>query len=187
MFFRSYLPLPLIILIISLVLSCEQKEVSYERASSTNGYTLEVLTTMDPSTSLNDEASLQFFDESRQLFLIVLDEGKEEMDEALDVNAELSEYYTSDFDGYTDFLLDNFAYMMVVKTRSEMKNTSIFGLSAKTIDLVCELDGTDILYSLAFIEGKEKYYQIWTWTYANKERKNQPLMYHIINSFQEKN
>jgi hypothetical protein len=187
MFFRIYLPLPLLILFVSFFIGCEEKETFYDRVSSRKGYSLEILTTMDPSTSLNDEASLQFFDESRQLFLIVLDEGKEEMDEALDVNAELSEYYTSDFDGYTDFLLDNFAYMMEVKTRSEMKNTSISGLSAKTIDLVCELDGTDILYSLAFIEGKEKYYQIWTWTYANKERKNQPLMYHIINSFQEKN
>lgn len=166
--------------------SCNSNEdVTFERVSSRNGYAIDVLSSMEPSTSLNDEASLQFFDQKRQLFMIVLDEDKQEMNDAFEENEELLDYYSVDFEGYASFLLDNFAYSMEIKREVEIKDTTINNRPAKLIGLVSELEGTDIFYSLAFVDGVEKYYQIWTWTYASLEKEHTPLMNKIALSFKE--
>lgn len=161
------------------------RDISFESVTSRNGYEIDVLKSMEPTVNLNNEASLQFFDEKRQLFMIVLDESKNEMNEAVESDEELSTQYSSDFEGYTTFLLDNFAYSMNVKRGSRIKDTIINEFPAKTITLVSEIDEVDIFYSLAFIEGKQKYYQIWTWTYADQEKDYFQIMNKIIYSFKE--
>ena len=166
--------------------SCNaENKITFERATSRSGYAIDVMSTMEPSTSLNEEASLQFFDEEYQLFVIVLDEDKQEMIDAFNENEDLLEFYSTDFNGYTDFLMDNFNYSMEVKREGTLKDTIINGMKSKTLGIVSELDNTDIYYNFAFIEGAEKYYQVWTWTYAQLEQDYQPLMDHILFSFEE--
>jgi hypothetical protein len=161
------------------------KADSYEKVESRSGYSIHVLSSMEPSTDLNSEASIQFLDQNKQLFMIVLDENKDEMNNAVESNEALSEKYSADFKGYSTFLLDNFANSMEVKSGTKIKDTVIHDLPAKTINLVSEIDGVDIFYALAFIEGVDKYYQVWTWTYAHLEEDHYPRMKEILFSLKE--
>ena len=58
-------------------------------------------------------------------------------------------------------------------------------MPAKLLSISGRIEGVDVYYSLAFIEGKERYYQIMAWTLLNKESKYKAQMNKIMYSLKE--
>jgi hypothetical protein len=184
--FNTRYPSAIFLIISAILVACKPStEVSYQRIEAKNGYSIEIISSMIPSNSLNSEASLQYVEEMRQLFIIVLDEEKEAINSVIAADEELADYYSQDLAGFSELIMDNFVFQMDVKQAEHFKDTTIQNHPAKTIRLSATLNDVEIFYSLAFIEGERNYYQIWSWTHNESVSENLPLMEHMLFSFKE--
>ena len=65
------------------------------------------------------------------------------------------------------------------------KNTEINGRKAKIFSVTGNVEGYDIFYRYALVEGKKEYYQIMLWTEQKKGESYLETMNQSINSFKE--
>jgi len=150
-------------------------------------YSLSVPNYMKSTTILNDEATLQYMNGLKETYVVVLDEDKAQIIEALKV-----------LDSYTegDSLIDNYArYQSTAITEgleggsppSEIKSVVINGKPARVFETNGRLDGVpyDILYILGFTEGEDDVYMIMTWTMKSKAKRYSGTLRQIIKSFKE--
>jgi len=174
------------ILILTLVafVSC-QNENEVQEVVIGNRYSISIPSFLTEVNNLNEDASLQYQHAWKEFYVIVIDENKEELQKAIKDNG-LEEEYTDDLKGYCDLLLDGFEQSIYINSKSEMIDTLINKLPAKLLTISGRVDGIDAFYSLAFIEGKERYYQIMAWTLLNKEYKYKDKMKRMMCSFKEK-
>ncbi len=82
-------------------------------------------------------------------------------------------------------MLDGFELEIPSMIKSEVLFTTINNLSAKLVTIKARVDNLDIFYSLAYIEGKNRYYQITSWTLSENEYKHKETMRRMIYSFRE--
>ena len=136
------------------------------------------------STELNEDASLQYLHTWKEFYVIVIDESKSEMQKAL-IDNNLTNEYSNDIEGYSDLLLDGFEEGLSIYNKSDIIDTEINNMPAKLLAISGRIEGVDVYYSLAFIEEKERYYQIMAWTLLNKESKYKAQMKKIMNSLKE--
>jgi len=136
------------------------------------------------STELNEDASLQYLHTWKEFYVIVIDESKSEMQKAL-IDNNLTNEYSNDIEGYSDLLLDGFEDGLSIYNKSDIVDTKINNMPAKLLSISGRIEGVDVYYSLAFIEGKERYYQIMAWTLLNKESKYKAQMNKIMYSLKE--
>lgn len=144
-----------------------------------NQYNIKIPTYMSETTSLNQEAILQYQNEFKSIYMIVLEDKKKDM------QILLAEYKTnlnfdSDFDKYADYMIENRGF-------AGLSNQKINGLNAKILKITRMVNGTQAYFNIALFEGKNHYYQIITWSAAGKEAKNRGDMELIVNSFTENN
>jgi len=136
------------------------------------------------STTLNAEASLQYLHTWKEFYVIVIDESKSEMQKALADN-NLTDKYSNDIKGYSDLLLNGFEQSISISHKSDIVDTLINNMPARVFTINGRVEGIDAFYSLAFIEGKERYYQIMTWTLSSKEYEYKDKMRKILYSLKE--
>ena len=149
-----------------------------------NKYSISIPDFLHKATNLNEEASLQYQHPLKEFYVIVIDETKAEMQKAL-VENNLTEVYTNDIKGYSDLLLTGMDQSMTQLKKSKIKVTKINNLPARLLTMHGKVEGIEAFYSLGFIEGKERYYQIMAWTLANKEKEFKDKMARIMYSFKE--
>ncbi|RRJ89018.1 hypothetical protein EG240_13035 [Paenimyroides tangerinum] len=65
------------------------------------------------------------------------------------------------------------------------KETTINGLLAILFTVKAKISGYTAYYHFTYIQGKENYYQILTWTFDSKENDHKEKMNAMINSFKE--
>jgi len=147
-------------------------------------YSLQIPGSMSSTTQLNDEAALQYQNIIKELYVIVIDETKAEVQTALDENG-LQYDYTNDLQGYYDLVGNNILSTLSRETLPKPVDTTINGLKAKVLDIEGTVEGQDIYWKFAFIEGKKKYYQIMTWTLASRKDTHEAVMRAMVNSFKE--
>ena len=114
----------------------------------------------------------------------MIDESKEEFIKALYDN-NLTDNYSNDITGYSNLIVDVFESSMSTNSSFDFQDTTINTLPARTIDISGRSEGIDVYFSVAFIEGNESYYQIMTWTLANRKYKYYSQMTNLIYSFKE--
>lgn len=146
-------------------------------------YSISVPSFMNKTTDLNDEASFQYQNIWKELYAMVIEESKEGFGEALQYNEDWMEKENS-LSTYTQIVYDNIAAVAEVYEK-EWKETVIHGLPAKILQLNANIGGLDIFYMIGIVDGKENYYQVYTWTLSKKEAEHQEKMQAIIDSFQE--
>lgn len=149
-----------------------------------NKYSLTVPSSLKERSDLNDDASLQYGNSQKELYIIVIDETKHEVYEALK-EYELSSYYSKDIHGFTQLMLDGFELETPSMRKSEVLFFTINRLPAKLITIKATVDNIDAFYSVAYIEGENRYYQITSWTLSENEYKHKDAMRRMINSFRE--
>ncbi len=157
----------------------EQQTVTIE-----NKYSVAIPSFLTKASGLNDDASLQYQHTWKEFYVIVIDESKTEMQKALDDN-NLTEIYTNDIKGYSELLMNGFEEAISVSHKSEIIDTTINNMPARLLTVNGQAKGLDIFYSLAFIQGKERYYQIMAWTLSSKEYKYKDKMNRIMYSLKE--
>ena len=141
---------------------------------------------MTETTSLNQEAILQYQNEFRNIFLIVLENEKNDMQTTL-AEYKPDEKFDSDFDKYFDytiFMIENRGFGHLNK-ENKLTNKKINGLNAKHLQSTHLTAEGMIHFNIALIEGTGRYYQVITWTIANKEFQNKADMEMMVDSFTE--
>ena len=168
-----------ILLAVSCNLSKDTKEVK-----SNNKYSLEIPSSLVENKSLNKAASLSYNNLLEELYIIVLDESKEEMNQVMLVNG-LNETYGNGLIGYAELLSQNLMKSVKNGKISKLNKTKINSLNAYTTEIEGNINGIKIYYLFAFIEGKDSYYQIMSWTLLNKKQENREKIKNMIFSFKE--
>lgn len=168
-----------------LLVSCGDDEKT-ETVKIGGKYLLELPSYLTKTKGLNDDASLEYQNAIRELYVVVIDEDKAELQKVLDEN-ELYDIYPNDLDGYTKLVTENFEKGFSLDNPPVSKDIKINGLSAKVMSFEGKVDGIQkmVYYKMAFVEGKNRYYQVMTWTLAERKEKYEPVMQKMIDSFKE--
>ena len=135
---------------------------------------------------LNDDASLQLKNELTELYLIVIEDDKDEVNEIMREEEEETGY-TPDLEGYANLLIDDWDETLEEVKVLVKRKTTINGMpalerkmSAKVYDL-----NFVIYYHQVFVEGKNDYYQILAWTLDDQKEKFLESIEKMVNSFKE--
>jgi hypothetical protein len=176
--------LNILILTILFITSCQSGDTE-RLVTIDNKYSISLPSFLvKASTTLNADASLQYLHTWKEFYVIVIDESKSEMQKALTDN-NLTDKYSNDIKGYSELLLDGFEQSISITNKSDMVDTLINNLPARVLTINGRAEGIDAFYSLAFIEGKERYYQIMTWTLSSNEYEYRDKMNKIKYSLKE--
>lgn len=159
-------------------LSCDSKKS--ETVTVKDKYTIVLPAFLSKGNDLHEEASLQYQNTFKEFYIIILDEPKQEI---IDVAPILEIEPT--LEGYYSYLTNSMKETIKNPKFIDVKNTKINGMKAKTFSVSGNVDGLDAYYKIAYVEGKETYYQILTWTLLKNQEKNAPEMDKIISTFKE--
>ncbi len=178
---KKIIPLLIVVLFFG---SCNQFNNEPKVITVDNKYTLTVPSYLSENKSLNEEASLQYANLFKELYVIVIDEVKSDFNLALTENL-LTDSYSPDVDGYANLLLDNFALSIEDFSASSIDKTTINSMNARIATIEGSVDGIDVFYTLAAVEGKNNFYQLLTWTLGDKKEDYKNKMQGIVRSIQE--
>ena len=172
----------ILILLAVFIISCESSDEW--KTIKVNNYAVELPSYLSESKQLNDDASLQYQNIFKELYIIVIDENKKEMESSLSDNG-LDEIYSNDFEGYTELLSTNLASNVAMKNKTE-KDTLINSLQAKILKFEGKVEDINVFYEVVYINGIDDYYQVMTWTLLEKKSEFEPIMDKMIQSFRIK-
>ena len=168
-----------------------QKKMAEEQANAVEKVTykdlfeIEFPESMSESTTLNDVAVVQQMDGAKELYTIVVQESIAEMHAAIKDNG-LEEKYPLNINGYFGILETDLATKLMNQRNVKKANKTINGMPAVVLNVNGDIGGVAIHYTIAYVQGKENYYQVMTWTLeGEKEKENQAAMDKIIASFKE--
>lgn len=165
------------------LISCDEA-TTYETVT-VNDYSLEIPSYLSKGTDLHEDASLQYQNLFKELYIIVIDENKKEVSNII-LESALEDTYSNDFKGYVKLVSGNQEEAIKMKKLSE-KDTLINSLEAKIVKLEAKVDDYDIFYVIAYINGVDSYYQITSWTLKDKRKEYEPIMDKMIATFRLKN
>ena len=173
----------LILLTILTLISCETGDKE-QNITIGDKYSVSIPSFLTKVNNLNDDASLHYQHAWKEFYVIVIDETIEEMQKALEEN-QLTDTYNNDIKGYSDLLVNGFEQTVSVNRKSEILDTLVNGMPARLLTINGRVEGIDAFYSIAFIQGKKRYYQIMAWTLSNKEYQYKDKMNRIMYSLKE--
>ncbi|MFT5778789.1 MAG: hypothetical protein ACI837_001745 [Crocinitomicaceae bacterium] len=149
-------------------------------------YEIVVPSFMESSTTLNEEASLQYNNLDKEKYVIVIDEDKQEF---IDVFKELELYDDK------KSIIDNYAIQQAefmsggsdIKFKTKMEKMKFNGLTARGINFDANVQGVDetVSYFFGFAEGEETLYMIMAWTLESVKSTYEKEAEEIIKSFKE--
>ncbi len=189
----------LILLIVINFISCKEviKEVfdsssskaetldlsDFKEISVDNLYKVAVPEYMKEIQKLHDEASLKYGNIYKETYTVIIHENK---DEFIDLFKEYDEYNeeNSVVENYSDVQIKMIRERLEVKRVIPYNVTEINKLEARQVQVEGKVDGMDITYMLAFVEGDENMYFIMNWAESKKIKKYEDTFKSIIDSFE---
>lgn len=166
------------------LLSCNEDKGQMVKVK--DQYALHLPAYLTKATDLNDDASLEYQNTFKEFYIIVIDEAKTEYENAIKGNG-LEDKYTNDLKGYSELIIGGIDPAVTFDSLPDFKDGIINGMKSRTLEVEGVSEGYHVFWKFAFIEGRNHYYQIMTWTQADKRRKHEKDMDAIINSFMETN
>lgn len=150
-------------------------------------YSMKLPDYLTAGDDLNDEASLQYQNIYKEVYVIVIDEPKQDF---IDVFMSLDDYDStkSPVENYTEAQMESIeGNMSTVTSKSTVRKTKLGGCDARIADVAGTQEGIDdaMGFTVAFVEGKETLYMIMTWTFEKTKAEYQEDMDKMINSFKE--
>lgn len=173
----------ILLLTILFITSCKTGDTE-KLVTIENKYSISIPSFLVKGSNLNEDASLQYLHAWKEFYVVVIDESKSEMQKAL-VDNNLTDSYSNDIKGYSDLVLKGYEKTVSISSKSNAIDTLINNMPARLITISGRTKGIDIFYSLAFIQGKERYYQIAAWTLSSKEYEYKDKMNRIMYSLKE--
>lgn len=166
-----------------LLVACQSAETE-KKITIGNTYSVSIPGHLDKTDDLNDDASLQYQNLWKELYVIVIDEPKDEFNELMEIEGGFLGY-EANFQGYSDLILDGFDEAIDLKAPFVVKDTVINGMNAKFTAQSAYFEGMDIYYQIGIYEGKENYFQMFTWTSEGKKEKLKNQMNKMMVSIKE--
>ncbi|MEQ1906644.1 MAG: hypothetical protein ABL888_20835 [Pirellulaceae bacterium] len=121
----------------------------------------------------NPEATIIAGNKFSENYVVVITEPKDQSDNMT-------------LDGYANLIVNNMKSSLAYFSPGNMTNTTINGMPAIDIQIGSMVESVQIVYFISFVEGKEHFHQVVTWTLPQRHRKNQPLLDKVRKSFREK-
>lgn len=140
-------------------------EKDFQRASVESVYALKVPNYMSPTDDLSEEASLQYQNIIRDVYLMVIDENTAEFEDIF-IELDMLDSNLTTLQNYADLQKMSIAETMNVTHESEMRPLNINGYEAVMVQVeggVPEVN-TDVTYLLTVLQGKTNLYSILYWT-----------------------
>ncbi|WP_090678175.1 hypothetical protein [Myroides guanonis] len=160
-------------------ISCNTKVEPPKEIKVKDLYTIEVSSTLAEITDLQPEASLQYGNKFKELYIVAIDEDKNTFNqtiEALGKKGDLASYEAEVLSHYTG--TKNYELL-------NQKDLQIDGHNAKLLDIKANVQGIDIYYKIGIVEGKANYYRIISWTLEKYKDAQNETMEKMILSFKE--
>lgn len=163
------------------------KEVKIDDLDGNPLYSMKLPDYLTAGDDLNDEASLQYQNIYKEVYVIVIDEPKQDF---IDVFMSLDDYDStkSAVDNYADAQMESIeGNMSTVTSKSTIRKTKFGKCDARVADVAGTQEGIDdaMGFTVAFVEGKETLYMVMTWTFEKTKSEYQEDMDKMINSFKE--
>lgn len=135
----------------------------YTTVDVENLYQLDVPKYMKEMPSLHPEASLKYANIYKEVYSVVIHENKEQF---IDVFKELDEYDSelSPVENYTNVQKKMYSERMENIQMEDYGLVEINGYPARQIKISGFVEGTEISYVIAFIEGSENIFMLMNWT-----------------------
>jgi hypothetical protein len=141
-------------------------------------YSMSIPTNLQSTTKLNKLASIQYFNPSKEMYVIVIDESIKELAGG-NLKLNLGIYYKMAVFNIVTGLKD--------ANVGQAKNSSRGNLKILETELEGKL-GTNnigIYYKIAVVQSPTHFYQIFTWTLKSQKFEFGPVYQQMINSFTE--
>lgn len=145
-------------------------------------YSLTLPTFLTVTKGLNDAASLQYQNAGREFYVLVIDEPRKTFEDLLKENA-LG--YEPNLDGYSGLLIESLVEGSGAKEKPAVTAKKINGLDARVTSVKGEVSGEKVFWKIAYVEGKNTYYQVLCWTSQAKQDEYEPQIDAILESFKE--
>ncbi len=139
---------------------------------------------MSKATNLSEEASLQYQNLLKELYLVVLHEPADEFQEAFQ-NIGMYEDSISLLDNYTNVQYESITDEMEIASDVVRKSAKINGLPARIIAFDADLEGVDvpITYYYTIYQGSKNVYLMLSWTLKSRRTTYLPIMEKMSKSF----
>ncbi|MBP7954215.1 MAG: hypothetical protein KAZ14_03550 [Nitrosomonas sp.] len=159
-------------------------KIKWEKLES-SGFSLSIPDYMHVlSQDINPDAEFIYGHEIKEVYTMVIKESISDVDESFAIIG--SSPYASGLAGYAEFVKDNISETASeVKNMSAIKDSKINGLDSKMFEIETKIDDLDVYYALNVIQGKDSYYQVYSWTLLERKDKYKDVLNEILISFQE--
>ncbi|RZJ53417.1 MAG: hypothetical protein EOO45_31210, partial [Flavobacterium sp.] len=111
--------------------SCDEKK---QTVKIEDKYSVELPSSFSKATGLNEDASLEYQDLLKQLYVIVIDEQKSEFSRILD-ESELTEIYAADLTGYSKLIIDGIDPSVSLDSLPDFVEGTVNGLKSRQVDM----------------------------------------------------
>ncbi|MFD2098282.1 hypothetical protein [Flagellimonas iocasae] len=145
-------------------------------------YSIRLPRSMQKTTALNSDASLQYQNIHDEIYTIIIDEPKQEF---VDASRVLEYKEKSSIGLYRDIQLKRLSQRMDITYQSKPSKMTISGLTTESVEIDAKIDNIeeDLTYFLTFIEGNDKIYMIMSWTLKSKKQRFKNTFLTIVKSF----
>ncbi|MFD0860888.1 hypothetical protein ACFQ1M_01600 [Sungkyunkwania multivorans] len=197
MHFNILKPLRTFILIVPILfIGCEQfssetdyNSLSYKEdfrlAKVEDRYQMYLPKFMKSTNDLNEDASLQFKNELKETYTILIDETNEEAKAALQMLGSYKDSISM-LENYIDFQKENLTQDVEVISLKEPLRKRIDGMPAMTFETTIAFE--EIIYPVSYhvtvVEAKESLFMIMSWTLKSRKKKYFPYFEKASNSLE---
>lgn len=161
----------------ALILFACTPPIKYNEVKTNDQYSISLPDYMAPASDMHPQASLQYQNPEKELYIVVVDESKEQM-QAYDLNYDLETYYKN-------IVSTPFSEQLKNGKVSMPARMDIDGNKAFISEITGNINNADIYYKLAIIESPTHFYQLVLWTKNDYKEKMSPVMEAMIESFKE--
>lgn len=150
--------------------SCGSTEEDLAHVAVGEQYSLDVPTYLSKTTEFNPEASLQYINVDKAVYIMVIDQSKSEL-EATGVEVTLKDY----FDLAT----------LQFETFEAPDQRTIHGMNAIQTEAVGFMNTHHVFYKMAIVESETHFYQILAFTLLEQKEQYAKELQNMIDSFEE--
>lgn len=161
------------------LVACSSKIEPPKTISVNELYTLEVSSTLAEIPDLQPNASLQYGNKFKELYIVVLEEPKTTFQESAALSGKAATLET-----FEQEVLSHYTGAKNYELVDQI-NTEVNGLPARLLSIKAQVQGIDLFYKIGIVEGKDNYYRIISWTLAKYQEAQQQTMQEMIDSFKE--
>lgn len=149
-----------------------------------NKFSIMLPGSMEAGKDLNDDAALQYQNIWQELYIIVIEESKTEVENAFAAN-DLNNEFRLDVEEYNTLITNAFSEGIGNSTVNAITDTVMNNMKCKITTIEGDIENVKAFYTLGICESETHFYQVLTWTLADKKADHFEKMKKMIYSFKE--